>query len=405
MLNHSMAEPMGILRDVMCQVGVTTIIAKFLILDMPIDRDTPIQVGRGITIKEVFKGFLLNKVTEALSKFAQAIESASKKTGDTRVSSAGQAESYPAEEEKNTQQVTISYPLKRSSQPERELIKKDKGKEAMSSKDLEEEKTKSDSNDDTINLNGSMVESSKKKKLKKFDFVTEQGDHVHFTKEQIKEQKRIEESVKPDIAKQEMEVRKEEWIDLFGVDVVTKYYKAKLQYDKYYDKMLRRAQSRITNYDVLTRKGPITLKVYREDGTDDVIPKFKASDLHLSEWREVVKACPNRKGAGWSTIYEQIQTRMDYLHKTEAGLGIDLDKPLGEHDPLDRLNDLARKILKHADDIHDLFRSTNKFKSAVQYGDHPTRAMLNEPVLGLILFNSFHRQDFVTIKDFEHFPN
>ncbi|GJV37042.1 hypothetical protein Tco_1409519 [Tanacetum coccineum] len=231
-------------------------------------------------------------------------------------------------------------PLKRSSQPERELIKKDKGKEAMSSKDLEEEKTKSDSNDDTINLNGSMVESSKKKKLKKFDFVTEQ-------------------------AKQEMEVRKEEWIDLFGVDVVTKYYKAKLQYDKYCDKMFKRAQSRITNCDVLTRKGPITLKVYREDGTDEVIPKFKASDLHLSEWREVVKACPNRKGAGWSTIYEKIQTRMDYLHKTKAELRIDLDKPLGEHDPLDRLNDLARKILKHADDIHDLFRSTNKFKSAV----------------------------------------
>nr|GEU37921.1 hypothetical protein [Tanacetum cinerariifolium] len=47
MLNHSKVEPMGLLRDVLCQVGVTTIIAKFLILDMPIDRDTPILVGRG----------------------------------------------------------------------------------------------------------------------------------------------------------------------------------------------------------------------------------------------------------------------------------------------------------------------------------------------------------------------
>nr|GEY96475.1 hypothetical protein [Tanacetum cinerariifolium] len=47
----------------------------------------------------------------------------------------------------------------------------------MSSKDSEEEKTKSDSDDDSINLTGSMVESSKKKKLKKFNFVTEQGDH------------------------------------------------------------------------------------------------------------------------------------------------------------------------------------------------------------------------------------
>ncbi|GKG40088.1 retrovirus-related pol polyprotein from transposon TNT 1-94, partial [Tanacetum coccineum] len=41
-LNHSKAEPMWLLSNVLCQVGVTTIIAKFLILDMPIDRDTPI---------------------------------------------------------------------------------------------------------------------------------------------------------------------------------------------------------------------------------------------------------------------------------------------------------------------------------------------------------------------------
>ncbi|GJZ29642.1 hypothetical protein Tco_0574289 [Tanacetum coccineum] len=47
MLNHSKAEPMGVMKDVLCQVGVTTIIAKFLILDMPIDRDAPILVGRG----------------------------------------------------------------------------------------------------------------------------------------------------------------------------------------------------------------------------------------------------------------------------------------------------------------------------------------------------------------------
>ncbi|GJY85160.1 hypothetical protein Tco_0499186 [Tanacetum coccineum] len=77
--------------------------------------------------------------------------------------------------------------------------------------------------------------------------------------------------------------------------------------------MLNRiAVSRITNCDVLTRKGPITLKVYIEDGTSEIIPNFKASDLHLSEWREVMKACPNRTGKGWATIYKQIGTRMDY---------------------------------------------------------------------------------------------
>ncbi|GJS29469.1 agenet domain-containing protein [Tanacetum coccineum] len=47
MLNHSKAEPIGILKDVLCQMGVTTLITTFLILDMPVDEDVPIIVGRG----------------------------------------------------------------------------------------------------------------------------------------------------------------------------------------------------------------------------------------------------------------------------------------------------------------------------------------------------------------------
>ncbi|GJY68612.1 retrovirus-related pol polyprotein from transposon TNT 1-94 [Tanacetum coccineum] len=47
MINHTQAEAMGILTNVLCQVGVTTLIDKFLILDIPIDRDVPIVVGRG----------------------------------------------------------------------------------------------------------------------------------------------------------------------------------------------------------------------------------------------------------------------------------------------------------------------------------------------------------------------
>ncbi|GJT02843.1 hypothetical protein Tco_0824012 [Tanacetum coccineum] len=85
-------------------------------------------------------------------------------------------------------------------------------------------------------------------------------------------------------SKKSQKARKEELIDLLGPKVVNKYYNDKLQYDRYCDKMLnRRAVSRITNCDVLTRKGPITLKVYREDGTSEIIPNFKASDLHLGE--------------------------------------------------------------------------------------------------------------------------
>nr|GFA76825.1 hypothetical protein [Tanacetum cinerariifolium] len=45
MINYTQAKAIGKLFDVLFQVGVTTIIAKFIILDIPIDRDAPIVVG------------------------------------------------------------------------------------------------------------------------------------------------------------------------------------------------------------------------------------------------------------------------------------------------------------------------------------------------------------------------
>nr|GEX72219.1 hypothetical protein [Tanacetum cinerariifolium] len=231
-----------------------------------------------------------------------------------------------------------------SSQSEGEHIKKDKGKKAVSPKDAEE-----------------------KKEFKKFDFVTESGEHVHLTEEHISAPKKIKEEAKAEAVRREGEMRKKELIDLLGPEVVNKYYNDKLQYDRYCDKMLnRRAKSRITNYDILTRKGPITLKVYKEDDTSEIIHEFKASDLHLGEWREVVTACPNKKGKRWTSIYKQIQERMNYLRTTEAELGIDLDRPLSKQDSLDRLNDLANKKRKHADDIHDFFRANKGLTSALQ---------------------------------------
>ncbi|GJX74411.1 hypothetical protein Tco_0313006 [Tanacetum coccineum] len=134
----------------------------------------------------------------------------------------------------------------------------------------------SDSDDETHMIDFT-VETSRIKKLKKFDFITENGKHILLTEEQINQQKKIEEEAKAEAAKQEGKVEKAELVDLLGAEVVNKYYNDKLQYDRYCDKMLnRRAESRITNCDVLTKKGPITLKVYREDGTSEVIPNFKA---------------------------------------------------------------------------------------------------------------------------------
>ncbi|GJY05904.1 hypothetical protein Tco_0371844 [Tanacetum coccineum] len=112
------------------------------------------------------------------------------------------------------------HPPKGSSQIEGEHIKKDKGKKVLSLEEAVKESTKSDSDDDETHLSGSMVESSWIKKVKKFDFVTEDGKHIHLTKEQINQQKKTEEEAKAEAAKRKSEVRKEELIDLLGPEVM-----------------------------------------------------------------------------------------------------------------------------------------------------------------------------------------
>ncbi|GJZ06847.1 hypothetical protein Tco_0540640 [Tanacetum coccineum] len=46
MLDHLSAETMGCLLDVLYQVGVTTILVNFMLLDVLVDRDVPIIIGR-----------------------------------------------------------------------------------------------------------------------------------------------------------------------------------------------------------------------------------------------------------------------------------------------------------------------------------------------------------------------
>ncbi|GJR30144.1 hypothetical protein Tco_1106376 [Tanacetum coccineum] len=119
---------------------------------------------------------------------------------------------------------------------------------------------------------------------------------------------------------------KNELIDLLGKDVVTQYYTKKLIFNKYYDKMLKKKKNpKITNCEVLTKKGPITLKIYREDGSKEVISNLKVSDLHSAEWREVLQACPDKSEKGWKTIYDLVKTRVDQLNQTEQKLKIDLN--------------------------------------------------------------------------------
>nr|GEW02498.1 hypothetical protein [Tanacetum cinerariifolium] len=168
---------------------------------------------------------LLNKVTYALNKFATSVENASSKAIDNSVPSADQAGASPAEGENNTkdtdsanlkqQPTTITLPTTSSFQSP--LFPKSKGKEVMSSKDAKEEETKSDSKDDHANPANFMVESSMQKKLKKFSFVTKGGKQIHFNTEKTEEQKRIEETLKAELAKQEVENVKNELVNLIGI--------------------------------------------------------------------------------------------------------------------------------------------------------------------------------------------
>ncbi|GKB25987.1 hypothetical protein Tco_0865388 [Tanacetum coccineum] len=139
----------------------------------------------------------------------------------------------------------------------------------MSLEEAEKHNTNNDFDDET-HMTGSMVESSRIKKLKNFDFITEDGRHIHLTEEEINQQKKLKKYAKAKAAKQEMEVRKIELVDLLGSEV----------------------------------------------------------------------------------------------------------------DPLEKLNDLANKKRKHADDIHDYFKANKRLKSTVQYEDHLPGIVLNEPILG-----------------------
>nr|GEZ92397.1 hypothetical protein [Tanacetum cinerariifolium] len=149
--------------------------------------------------------------------------------------------------------------------------------------------------------------------MKKFDYVTKGGAHIYLTKEQINEQKRMEEDAKAEAAKQEGEVRIAQLVDLLGLEVVQKYYNDKLQYDRYCDKILnRRAELRITNSDVLTKR----------------------VQLHIK--------CTER----------MVQVKLFSI----------LKPAICTLDHLDKLNDLAKKKRKHVGDIYDYFKSNKRLK-------------------------------------------
>ncbi|GKB83243.1 hypothetical protein Tco_0950138 [Tanacetum coccineum] len=166
---------------------------------------------------------LLLNVTQTLNKFAQVLDSASSKAGDQSVHSAGQANTMPAEGEKNTNQATITYFSKNSLKKNPENENPEQPNNQITHQPLQPSFLLQGQKGQVLK-----EDAEEKKELKKFNFVTKSGEHVHLTKEHISVQKKIEEEAKAEAAKHEGEMRKEELIDLLGLEVVNKYYNDKL---------------------------------------------------------------------------------------------------------------------------------------------------------------------------------
>nr|GEV35126.1 hypothetical protein [Tanacetum cinerariifolium] len=63
---------------------------------------------------------------------------------------------------------------------------------------------------------------------------------------------------------------------ILGQETVEDYYKKKFVYDRYYLRLLnRKAQVKIIDMDIVTRKGPIVMKIYKDDGINETIQEFK----------------------------------------------------------------------------------------------------------------------------------
>ncbi|GJZ49146.1 hypothetical protein Tco_0603336 [Tanacetum coccineum] len=100
--------------------------------------------------------------------------------------------------------------------------------------------------------------------------VRDKGKKAMSHKEDDEEESDSDSDTNTDVARSKIKKAKKDLIDIMGLDVVEKVYKDKVKYDKYCLNMLnKRDQGKITNRDVLSKgKGPISLKVYRYDGSE-----------------------------------------------------------------------------------------------------------------------------------------
>ncbi|PWA82785.1 hypothetical protein CTI12_AA172790 [Artemisia annua] len=258
--------------------------------------------------------------------------------------------------------------------------------------------------DGTINEGSLMFESSPVKEIK---YTNLNGRDVHIAGESLTEQQRHLSRMYEENVKHEKLMKKAKMIKSLEPPVIDLFMKKKALYDKYCHIILnRRAPGKITNVDILSRKkGPATLKIYRDDGDEEIIEEFKVRDLHWEEWNEFLDCCGKRKAVCLVDIFNSMRKRVDEVIEMKNKLNIQDGVPLQDQDPIHELNRIARKRKRVDDDMEEYFRSTKRFKDQVAYEDHPPGTVLNEPMVGMIIFNNPSRKDFISIQKLGNLTN
>ncbi|GKD34018.1 hypothetical protein Tco_1249527 [Tanacetum coccineum] len=146
------------------------------------------------------------------------------------------------------------------------------------------------------------------------------------------------------------------------------------------------------------KKDKARKELYKDLGEDLVNEFFKKRVMY----ERYYKIMMNRRNPSSITRVDIIDAAHENLKKMGKVLNIQPGVPLSESDPVLELNRLTKTKIKN---LGDLFRTTKKYKSPVQFDDHPSGTVLNEPKLGMITYNNHERQDFISIDDLKELNN
>ncbi|GKE51896.1 hypothetical protein Tco_1487052, partial [Tanacetum coccineum] len=178
-------------------------------------------------------------------------------------------------------------------------------KEAMSHEETEDKASKSDS-DAKIKLTGSIVKSSKMKRIKKFAYSTK-------------------ELVKDDMDKKEVEMGKKELVDLLCIDVVTNVYNAKMKSTKKY-KSLVPYEDHLTRTVLNEPSLEIFFRLHQGPSQDDLARTFRSFLLAEVEKRNKnpLKQMRAMQQLRSSSIFTSVYVAVQKLKKTLARASVQL---------------------------------------------------------------------------------